>query len=210
MYESLCCPSVYITWSHFRSVWVSMMSELICELVSFRYVWVFVLSDFLCQLVSFPSCMGLCVVLVSMSVGFTSVLYGSLLSECLWYVVSLPFYMGIYAVPSFYLTWSHFDMHWSLCCLILYVDWCHLVLCGSLYYLSFYVAWFHLVLCGSLWCLSFYVALFHLVLCESLCCPSLYVTCDYVTFGSRSCLLRQISLSVVNNLISANLYSDSL
>ena len=102
----LCCPSVYITWSHFRSVWDSMMSELICELV-------FVLSDFLCQLVSFPSCMGLCVVLVSMSVGFTSVLYGSLLSECLWYVVSLPFYMGIYAVSSFYVTWS-------LCCLILY------------------------------------------------------------------------------------------
>jgi hypothetical protein len=73
-----------------------------------------------------------------------------MLYECLWYVVSLPFYMGIYAVPSFYVTWSHIDMHWSLCCLILYVDWCHLVLCGSLYCLSFYVAWFHLVLCGSL------------------------------------------------------------
>jgi hypothetical protein len=95
MYGSLCCASVYITWSHFRSVWVSMMSELICELVSLRYVWVFVLSDFLCQLVSFPLCMGLCVVLVSMSVGFTSVLYGSL------------------CCPSVYGTWYHFR---SLCC----------------------------------------------------------------------------------------------
>ena len=57
LYVSLCCPCFYVTWSHFRSAWVSM------------------LSVFLCHLVSRPLCMYLYVVRVSMSLGLTSVLY---------------------------------------------------------------------------------------------------------------------------------------
>ena len=60
LYGSLCCPSFYVTWSHPRSVWVS------------------ILSDFLCHLISLPFCMYIYVVRVSMSLGLTSVMYGSL------------------------------------------------------------------------------------------------------------------------------------
>ena len=72
MYWSLCCPRFYVTRSFLRSVRVSMLSE------------------FLCHFVSLPFCMGLFVLRVSMSLGLTSVLYGSL------------------CCPSFYVTWSHF------------------------------------------------------------------------------------------------------
>jgi hypothetical protein len=57
LYGFLCCPSFYVTWSHFRSVWVSMLSE------------------FLCHLVSLPFCMYLYGDLVSMTLDFISVLY---------------------------------------------------------------------------------------------------------------------------------------
>ena len=60
LYWSLCWPSFYVTWSHSRSVWVSMLSE------------------FLCHLVSLPLCMVCYVFQVSMSLNLTAVLYGSL------------------------------------------------------------------------------------------------------------------------------------
>jgi hypothetical protein len=93
----LCCPSFYVTWSHFRSVWVSyvvrvsislapftvfvwvsILSDFLCHLISPRSVLVFMLSEFLCHLVSLPFCMGLYVVRVSMSLGLTSVMHGLL------------------------------------------------------------------------------------------------------------------------------------
>jgi len=70
LYGFLCCPSFYVTLSHFRSVWVSLFSE------------------FLCHLVSLPFCTGLYVVRVSMSLGLTSVLYVSLWSQSFCHVVS--------------------------------------------------------------------------------------------------------------------------
>ena len=48
------------------------------------------LSEFLCLLVSLPVCMHFYDVHVSMALGLTSVMYGSL------------------CFPSFYVTWSHF------------------------------------------------------------------------------------------------------
>ena len=45
---SLCCPNFYDTWFYFCSVWVSILSE------------------FLCHLVSLPLCVGLYVVLSSL------------------------------------------------------------------------------------------------------------------------------------------------
>jgi hypothetical protein len=81
LYGFLCCPSFYVTWSHFRSIWVSMLSEFLCHLVSlpfymgfyvvrvsmslglyFRSVGVSMLSEFLCNMVSLPLCIGHCVV----------------------------------------------------------------------------------------------------------------------------------------------------
>jgi hypothetical protein len=93
LYGFLFCPSFYVTWSHFRSIWVSMLSEFLCHLVSlpfymgfyvvrvsmslglyFRSVGVSMFSEFLCNMVSLPLCMNPCVVRVSMSLGRTSVL----------------------------------------------------------------------------------------------------------------------------------------
>jgi len=101
----LCCPSFYVTWSHFRCACISMLSEFLYQLVSpsfcmyfyvvrvwshFRSVLVFMLSEFLYHLVFLPFCIGLYVFRVSMSLGLTSVLY------------------GVLCCPSFYVTWSHF------------------------------------------------------------------------------------------------------
>ena len=97
---------------YFCSVWVSLLSHFLCHLVSlpscmglfvvrfsviwchFRPVWVSMLSEFLCHLVSHPSCASLFAVRVSMSLGLTSVLYGSLCCQ------------------SFYVIWSHFRPVW--------------------------------------------------------------------------------------------------
>jgi len=94
----LCCLCFYVTWSHFRSVRVSMLSEFLYHLVSFPLYMGPVLSEFLCHLVSLPFCMGLYVVRVSMSLGLTFVLYLSVLSEFLCHLVSLPFCMYLYLV----------------------------------------------------------------------------------------------------------------
>jgi hypothetical protein len=132
LYGFLCCPSFYVTWSHFRSIWVSMLSEFLCHLVSlpfymgffvflvsmllgltsvlyvylwctscyvtwchFRSVWVSMLSEFLCHLVSLPFYMGFYVVRVSMSLGLYFRSVGvSMLSEFLCNMVSLPLCIG--------------------------------------------------------------------------------------------------------------------
>jgi hypothetical protein len=94
LYGSLCCPSFYVTWSHSRSVWVSMLSEFLCHLVSLRYVWFSMFSRFLCHLISLPFCMGLYFFRFSMSLNFTSILY--ILLCC----------------PSFQVTCSHFRFVW--------------------------------------------------------------------------------------------------
>ena len=75
LYWSLCCPSFYVTWSHSRSVWVSMLSEFLCHWSHFRYVWFSMFSKFLCHLISLPFCMDLYFVWFSMSLNFNSVLY---------------------------------------------------------------------------------------------------------------------------------------
>ena len=81
LYGFLCCPSFNVTWSHFRYAWVSMLSE------------------FACHLVSLPFCMILYLVIFSMSLSLTSVLYGSLfLSAFLCHLVSLSVCMGLYIV----------------------------------------------------------------------------------------------------------------
>ena len=61
---SLCCPGFYVTWSHVPIVWVP------------------ILSQYLCHLVSPLCCMGLYVVRVSMSLGLNYVLYVSLCCPC--------------------------------------------------------------------------------------------------------------------------------
>jgi hypothetical protein len=98
LYWSLCSPSFYVTWSHSRSVWVSMLSE------------------FLCHLVSLPLCMVLCVFQVSMSLNLTAVLYGSLFCPIFCHLISLLFCMSFYVVrvsKSLSLT---FVLYCSLCC----------------------------------------------------------------------------------------------
>ena len=113
LYGSLCCPSFYFTCSLYRSVWVSILSDFLCHLMSPRSVLVFMLSWFLCHLVSLPFCMGLYFVRFSMSLNFTSVLYVLL------------------CCPSLQVTWSHFRFVWfSMLSEFLY--WFSLSLCSSL------------------------------------------------------------------------------
>jgi hypothetical protein len=86
MYGSLHCLSFYVARCHFREVWV------------------LVLSEFLCHLVSLGFCIGLYVLRVSMSLGLTSVLYVSLCVLSLyvtrshfryeWSLCCLIFYIG--------------------------------------------------------------------------------------------------------------------
>jgi len=96
MKGSLCSPNFYVTWSHFRSIWV------------------LVLPEFLCHFVSHPFCTYLYFVRVSMSLGITFFLYESLcylsfyvtwshfryawvlvFSEFLYQLVSVPLYMSL-------------------------------------------------------------------------------------------------------------------
>ena len=110
-----------VTWPHIHSVYISILFE------------------FLCRLVSHPCCMGLYAVRVSISLDVTSGLCWSLmLSEFLCHLVSLPFCMGSLCCPSFYVTWSRFHYVWfSMFSKFL----CHLFsfpFCGSLCFLSFY------------------------------------------------------------------------
>jgi len=144
MYVSLCCPSSYVTWFHFRSVMVSMLSE------------------FLCHLVSLPLCMDPCVAWVSMSLGLVSIKYGSCV---VWISISLGLTSVMYVslcCPSFYLTWSHFCYERvSMFSEFL----CHLV--SFSFYMGPCIAWVSMSLCltsvlyVSLFCPSFYVTWYH-------------------------------------------------
>ena len=144
---------------HFRSVLVSMFPSFYVTWSHFRYVWFSMLFGFLCHLVSPSFCMGLYVVTVSMSLGLTSVMYGSLC--CL----------------NFYVTWSHFRYPWFS--MLSQVP-CHLVsllFCMVLYVLRVSMSLGLIsVIYGSPCCLSFFVTWTHLVLYGSQCCPSFYVT----------------------------------
>ena len=84
---SLGCLSFYVTWSPFRYIWVLVLSEYLCHLVLLPFcVCLYVVLH--------PFCVGLYVVRVSMSLGLTSVMHGSL------------------CCPSFYVTWSYFRSVW--------------------------------------------------------------------------------------------------
>ena len=37
LYGSLCCPSFYVTWSHFRYAWFAMFSKFLCHLISLPF-----------------------------------------------------------------------------------------------------------------------------------------------------------------------------
>ena len=100
---SLCCPGFYVTWSHVPIVWVP------------------ILSQYLCHLVSPLCCMGLCVVRVSMSLGLNYVLYVSMLSVFLCHLVSLPFCMGLYVVRFCMSLGLTSVMYVYLCCLGFYI-----------------------------------------------------------------------------------------
>ena len=119
---------------------------------------------------------GSCVVCVSMSLGFTFVLYGSLcylsfyviwshfvlyesmLSEFICHLVSLPLCTGFLCCLSFYVTWSHFR---SVCVSMLSEFLCHLVS------LPLYIVHHVVRVSMSLGLTS--------VLYVSLCCQSFYV-----------------------------------
>jgi len=62
IYGSLCYLSLYVAWSHFRDVWVFVLSEFLCHLISLPLYIGHLLSEFLCHLVSLPLYMGPCVV----------------------------------------------------------------------------------------------------------------------------------------------------
>ena len=237
LYGLLCCPSSYVAWPYFQSVWVSNLSKFIFHLVSlplgmsfyvawyhFRYVWFSMLSEFLCHLLSLPFCMGLYVIQASMSLGLTSVLYGSLycpivyvtwshflsvwvsmLSEFPCHLVALPFCMGICIFRVSMALGLTFDMYGSLCCPSFYVT---SVLYWSLCFPSFYVTWshFHYVwfsmlfgflchLVSSLLYMGLHVVRVSMspglssILHGSLCCQSFYVTWFHFLYVVRFSVL---------------------
>jgi hypothetical protein len=153
LYGSLCCSSPYVAWSHFRSVWISL------------------LSGFLRHVVSRPYCMGPYLVPVSMSLGLTFVLYGSL------------------CCPCFYVAWSHLR---SVCISMLSVFLCHLVsrpFCMYLYVVRVSMSLgLTSVLYVYLCCLGFYI----LPLCS---CDYVTFTTDRSLFSKIS-----FELSVILSL----------
>jgi hypothetical protein len=81
LYGSLCCQSPYVAWSRIRSVWVSILSDILFHLVSLQF------------------CMSPYVVRVSMSLGLNSILYWvSMLFDFLFHLVSLQFCTDLYVV----------------------------------------------------------------------------------------------------------------
>jgi hypothetical protein len=121
LFGSLCCASSNIAWSRIRSVWVSMLFEFLCRLVSHPFCMGLYAVRVSISLDAYVTsvCIGLYVVLVSMSLGLTPVLYGSL------------------CCPSFYVNWSHFRYVWfSMFSKFL----CHLIslpFCMGVYFVRF-------------------------------------------------------------------------
>ena len=217
LYVSLCCPCFYVTWSHVRSVCISMLSVFLCHLVSrpfcmYLYVvrvsmslgltsvlYVSMLSVFLCHLVSRPFCMYLYVVRVSMSLGLTSVLYVSMLSVFLCHLVSRPFCMHLYVVRVSMSLGLTSVLYVSLCCPCFYVTWSHVrSVCISM--LSVFLC--HLV--SRPFCMYLYVVRVSMslgltsVLYVSLCCPCFYVTWSHV----RSVCIYVVRVSMSLGLTS--------
>jgi len=179
MHGSLCYLSVSVTWSHHRSVWVSMWSE------------------FLYHLVSLLLCMGPCVAWVSMSLDLTFGMHRSLcclnfyvtwsrfhyiwvlvLSEFLYHFISLPLYMGLVlsefrchlVSPPLYMgpcvVWISMSLdlafirYGSLCCLSFYITWSRFHYIWVLCCLNFYVTWSRL---HYIWILVLSEFLCHLI-----------------------------------------------
>jgi hypothetical protein len=149
-YVSLYCPSFYATLSHFcyeKGIYVLLVAMWL------RSVWVLVLPEFPCHLVWHPFCMYLYFLQVSMSLGLTSVLYGSLC--CL----------------SFHVTWSEFHYVWVLAlleflCRSVSLSW-SMGPCVVWVSMSLGLTW---VLYRSLCSPSFYVTWSHFrSLCISMC-----------------------------------------
>ena len=157
LYGSLCCLSFHVTWSHFRSAWVSMLSECICHLVTLPLGMAIDVVRFSMYLVTLPFCMGICI------------------SVFLWHLVSLSLCMGLYVVrlsmlldltsclhgslcfPSFYVTSV---LYWSLCFRVSMLLGLTSVMYGSLCCSGFYVTWSHL---RSVWVYMLSQFLCHLV-----------------------------------------------
>lgn len=99
---SLCCPGFYVTWSHVPIVWVP------------------ILSQYLCHLVSPLCCMGLCVVRVSMSLGLNYVLYVSLCCPC-FYVTWSHSRSAWVSMLSDFVCHLVSRMYVYLCCLGFYI-----------------------------------------------------------------------------------------
>jgi len=118
----LCCLCFYVTWSHFRSVRVSMLSEFLYHLVSFPLYMGLVLSEFLCHLVSLRSvCISMLSEFLCHLISFHYI-WVFVLSEILCHLISLPLYIGPCVV------WVSMSLDLAsilcvLCCLNFYVTW---------------------------------------------------------------------------------------
>jgi hypothetical protein len=175
LYGSLICPSLYFTWSHFRSVWVSMSLGIISVMYGslccpsfyvtcshFRSVWVSMLSKLLCHLVSLPFCMGLYIVRLSMSLGLTSFLYGSL------------------CCPSFHVTWSHFRSVWVSVFSVFLWHLVSLSICMGLYVVRVSMS---LPFCIGLYVFRVSMSLgLTSIMYGSLCCSGFYVTWSHLCY----------------------------
>jgi len=224
MYGSLCCPSVYLTWSHVRYVWVLVGPSFYVAWSHFRSVWVTLLTEFLCRLVSLPFCMSHSVDRGSMSFGRTFVMYGPYVLR-----VSMSFgltfvLMGLYVV---WLSMSHMVSLSSVWVSMFSEFLCHLV--SLLFWMGLYVVRVSMslgltsVLNGSLCCSSFNVAWFHirsvwvLVLSESLCrlvsvpfCIGLYVVRVSLSLGLTSVLYGSLCVRVSMSLGFTSVLCGSL
>jgi hypothetical protein len=113
LFGSLCCASSNIAWSRIRSVWVSMLSEFLCYLVSLPFCLGLLCCPsfyFTCSLYRF--CMGLYSVRFSMSLDITSVCIGLYVVRVSMSLGLTPVLYGSLCCPSFYVTWSHFRYAW--------------------------------------------------------------------------------------------------
>lgn len=99
MYGSQCCPSFYVTWSHFRCVQVSMLPECPSHLVTRPLCMGTCGSEFLCRLVSLPFCMNHSFDRGSMAFGRTFAMYGP-------YVLRVSMSFGLtFVLMCLYVVW---------------------------------------------------------------------------------------------------------
>ena len=97
LYGCICCPIFYVAWSHFRSVWVSMLSDFLCHLVSLPFSISLCCSSIFCRLVSLPFSIDLYVVRVSIVV-----LFYLCVRDCVtFYDESFPFQLFFFRVRCY-------------------------------------------------------------------------------------------------------------